>query len=46
MQADVSDPCELAPLVEAAEGVFGIVDILVNDVGNMRLAPVTDTINL
>ena len=38
VQADVSDPAQVAALFEAAEKAFGGVDVLVNNAGIMKLA--------
>jgi 3-oxoacyl-[acyl-carrier protein] reductase len=42
-QADVSDPAAVARLFDAAEQVFGGVDVLVNNAGVMLLAPIADS---
>lgn len=41
-QADVSDPKAVARMWDAAEAVFGGVDVLVNNAGIMRLAKIAD----
>ena len=41
--ADVSDPAAVAKLFDQAEQAFGGVDVLVNNAGIMKLAPVADT---
>jgi 3-oxoacyl-[acyl-carrier protein] reductase len=43
VQADVSDPAAVARMFESAEAAFGGVDVLVNNAGIMRLAPVADS---
>jgi 3-oxoacyl-[acyl-carrier protein] reductase len=42
-QADVSDPQAVSAMFEAAESSFGGVDVVVNNAGIMKLAPVTQT---
>src|ERR1700754_3243715 len=42
-QADVSDPAAVARLFDAAEAAFGGVDVLVNNAGIMKLAPLADS---
>ncbi|NGM87121.1 SDR family oxidoreductase [Parapusillimonas sp. SGNA-6] len=42
-QADVSDASAVARLFDTAESTFGGVDVLVNNAGIMRLAPMADT---
>lgn len=39
-KADVSDPAEVEQLFEAAQAAFGGVDVLVNNAGIMKLAPI------
>ncbi|SNS30340.1 SDR family oxidoreductase [Tropicimonas sediminicola] len=39
VQADVSDPAQVARLFDAAEGAFGSPAVLVNSAGVMQLAP-------
>ncbi len=41
--ADVSDPAAVAELFSKAEAAFGGVDVLVNNAGIMKLAPVAET---
>ena len=41
--ADVSDPAAVARLFDEAEQAFGGVDVLVNNAGIMKLAPVAET---
>jgi 3-oxoacyl-[acyl-carrier protein] reductase len=41
-QADVSDPCAVSKMWEAAEAAFGGIDVLVNNAGIMRLATVAE----
>jgi 3-oxoacyl-[acyl-carrier protein] reductase len=41
-QTDVSDPQAVARLWDAAEAAFGGVDVLVNNAGVMRLAPIAE----
>jgi 3-oxoacyl-[acyl-carrier protein] reductase len=41
-QADVSDPVAVARMFDAAESAFGGVDVLVNNAGVMRLAPIAE----
>ena len=41
--ADVSDPAAVAQLFAQAEQAFGGVDVLVNNAGIMKLAPVAET---
>jgi 3-oxoacyl-[acyl-carrier protein] reductase len=43
VQADVADPAGIGQLFDAAEQAFGGLDVLVNNAGVMRLAPVADT---
>jgi 3-oxoacyl-[acyl-carrier protein] reductase len=43
VQADVSDPAAIKALFDAAEKAFGGIDVLVNNAGIMKLAPVADT---
>jgi 3-oxoacyl-[acyl-carrier protein] reductase len=43
VKADVSDPGAVRGLFDAAEGAFGGVDVLVNNAGIMRLAPIAET---
>jgi len=42
-QADVSEPAAVARMFEAAEAAFGGVDVLVNNAGIMKVAPVAET---
>lgn len=42
-QADVSDPAAVARLFDAAQAVFGGVDVLVNNAGIMKLASLADS---
>jgi 3-oxoacyl-[acyl-carrier protein] reductase len=42
-QADVSDASAVARLFDAAEAAFGGVDVLVNNAGIMKLAPLGDS---
>ena len=42
-QADVSDPAAVARLFDSAETAFGGVDLLVNNAGIMRLAPIGES---
>jgi len=42
-QADVSEPAAVARMFEAAEAAFGGVDVLVNNAGIMKMAPVAET---
>jgi 3-oxoacyl-[acyl-carrier protein] reductase len=42
-QADVSDAGAVARMFESAEAAFGGVDIIVNNAGIMKLAPVADS---
>ncbi|TRZ60076.1 SDR family oxidoreductase [Pseudomonas alloputida] len=42
-QADVSDSAAVARMFDAAEAAFGGVDVLVNNAGIMRLAPLADS---
>lgn len=42
-QADVSDPRAVARMFDAAEAAFGGVDVLVNNAGIMRLAPLAES---
>jgi len=41
-QADVSDPAAVKRMFDAAEAAFGGVDVLVNNAGIMRLAPLAE----
>ncbi len=43
VRADVSDPAAMSALFDAAEKAFGGVDVLVNNAGIMKLAPVAET---
>ncbi|KAB1585169.1 MULTISPECIES: SDR family oxidoreductase [Burkholderia] len=43
VQADVGDPAAVARLFDAAEAAFGGVDVLVNNAGIMKLAPLADS---
>lgn len=42
-QADVADPAAVARVFEAAETAFGGVDVLVNNAGIMKLAPIAQS---
>jgi 3-oxoacyl-[acyl-carrier protein] reductase len=42
-RADVADPAAVARLFDGAEAAFGGVDVLVNNAGVMRLAPLADS---
>jgi 3-oxoacyl-[acyl-carrier protein] reductase len=42
-QADVSDGAAVARMFDAAEAAFGGVDVLVNNAGIMKLAPIADS---
>ncbi|WP_298975828.1 SDR family oxidoreductase [uncultured Roseobacter sp.] len=42
-KADVSDPTEVEQLFEAAQAAFGGVDVLVNNAGIMKLAPIAQS---
>jgi 3-oxoacyl-[acyl-carrier protein] reductase len=42
-QADVSDPAQVARLFDAAEAAYGGVDVLVNNAGIMKLAPLAES---
>jgi 3-oxoacyl-[acyl-carrier protein] reductase len=41
-RADVSDPGEATGMFDAAEATFGGVDVLINNAGIMRVAPLAD----
>ncbi|KWF27862.1 3-ketoacyl-ACP reductase [Burkholderia cenocepacia] len=43
VQADVSDSAAVGRLFDAAEAAFGGVDVLVNNAGIMKLAPLADS---
>lgn len=43
IKADVSDPGSIAALFDQTEQAFGGVDVLVNNAGIMKLAPVAET---
>ena len=43
IKADVSDPVAMKALFDAAEQVYGGVDVLVNNAGIMKLAPIAKT---
>ncbi|MBV8500473.1 MAG: SDR family oxidoreductase [Paucibacter sp.] len=42
-QADVSDPAAVARMFDAAEAAFGGVDVVVNNAGIMKLAPMAES---
>jgi 3-oxoacyl-[acyl-carrier protein] reductase len=42
VRADVADPAAVAALFDAAEAAFGGIDVLVNNAGQMSLAPIAD----
>ncbi|WP_223839513.1 SDR family oxidoreductase [Saccharopolyspora pogona] len=42
VQADVTDPAQLRDLFDAAQGHFGGLDVLVNNVGTARFSPVAE----
>ncbi|HEY4252752.1 MAG TPA: SDR family oxidoreductase [Roseomonas sp.] len=42
-QADVAEPEAVARMFDAAEAAFGGVDVLVNNAGIMKLAPIADS---
>ena len=42
-RADVSDPAAVAGMFDAARAAFGGVDVVVNNAGIMRLAPIADS---
>lgn len=42
-QADVSDPAAVARMFDAAQAAFGGVDVLVNNAGIMKLAPLAES---
>ncbi|APZ52227.1 3-oxoacyl-(acyl-carrier protein) reductase [Salipiger abyssi] len=42
VQADVADPAAVAAMFDAAEQSFGGIDVVVNNAGIMRLAPIVD----
>lgn len=42
-QADISDPAAVRAMFDAAETAFGGIDVLVNNAGIMRLAPIADS---
>jgi 3-oxoacyl-[acyl-carrier protein] reductase len=42
-QADISDPAAVARMFDAADAVYGGVDVLVNNAGIMKLATVADS---
>ena len=42
-QADVSDPASVGRMFEAAEKEFSSVDVVVNNAGIMKLAPIAET---
>jgi 3-oxoacyl-[acyl-carrier protein] reductase len=42
-QADVSDPAAVGRMFDAAQTAFGGVDVLVNNAGIMKLAPLAET---
>ncbi|WP_369973960.1 SDR family oxidoreductase [Pelomonas sp. KK5] len=42
-QADVSDAAAVARMFDAAEAAFGGIDVLVNNAGIMKLAPLADS---
>lgn len=43
IQADVSNPAEVAAMFDRTETLFGGVDVLVNNAGIMQLAPLSET---
>ncbi len=43
VKADVGNPAEVAAMFDGAEQAFGGIDVLVNNAGIMKLAPVADT---
>jgi 3-oxoacyl-[acyl-carrier protein] reductase len=43
VKADVSDPAAVAALFDATEQAYGGVDVLVNNAGVMKLAPIAQT---
>jgi 3-oxoacyl-[acyl-carrier protein] reductase len=42
VQTDVRDPAAVASMFESAEAAFGGIDVLVNNAGIMKLAPLAD----
>lgn len=42
-QADVSDPAAVSRLFDGAEAAYGGIDVLVNNAGIMKLAPLADS---
>jgi 3-oxoacyl-[acyl-carrier protein] reductase len=42
-RADVSDPAAVRGMFDAAEAAFGVVDVLVNNAGIMKLAKIADS---
>lgn len=42
IQADIADPTAVAAMFDTAERTFGGIDVVVNNAGTMRLAPIAD----